>query len=589
MTAQGDSNRHGTDDGPAQALLVEYLDALESGTKPHAEAYASRLDSEAQRTEFRELLEQTERARAMFPVRVRTEALLAGRYRLLRELGSGGFGKVWLAIDEELDDRKVAVKVLNALAVSTEAQETLDRERAALARLQHPGIVAIRDVGQHEGNPYLVMDLVDGVPLDRLLERMRGSGTPPSSDSLQKALPECLPGRESLICEDYWRSVTRIVIAVLRALESAHGHGIVHRDIKPANVIVTGGGHPVLLDFGIAGLVDRQAGAVTSRLLGTLSYLAPEQLAEGRTGSAPQTDLYQVGLLLYELLTLQPAFAAGPDLASTMADIRRGALRAPRAVCRQLPRMLEDICFMALERDFRKRYQSAGECREDLEAFLRGLPSMHGATGRFDRGWRHLRRAVALHRTAVLTGLAGCVGVALTLALWAGTNFGFRAPGGMWRGPGAESYVVEIEAERPGQLFAMLWVKDRAGERTAILPLLADRQQAEGGHVVPAGVSQVQFQPPEDLTVPASQLLEPRLVLADDEEAEQLQAMWTRYVRWLDDNPGARAVPLDRARSFAEAMSNSSRSEALTAALAVDDLLGLGWMSAPLGPAPEQR
>ena len=106
---------------------------------------------------------------------------------------------------------------------------------------------------------------------------------------------------------------------------------------------------------------------------------------------------------------------------------------------------------------------------------------------------------------------------------------------------------------------------------------------------MPAGVSQVQFQPPEDLTVPASQLLEPRLVLADDEEAEQLQAMWTRYVRWLDDNPGARAVPLDRARSFAEAMSNSSRSEALTAALAVDDLLGLGWMSAPLGPAPEQR
>src|SRR5437764_2288078 len=238
-------------------------------------------------------------------------ALVLQRYRLVRRLGSGGFGTVWLAHDERLD-RPVAVK-RDPTADAAQA-ERARREALVAARLSHPGIVALYEAGADESACYLVSELVRGETLGVL-----------EADGALSDL-----------------DVVEIGLALCDALAHAHARGVVHRDVKPGNVIVPespedGGAAAKLTDFGIARVVGDDALTRTGDVLGTLAYMAPEQ-AEGR-GASPASDLYALGLVLYEALAgVNPIRGASPAetarrIGSPVPSLRRARRDLPRALC----------------------------------------------------------------------------------------------------------------------------------------------------------------------------------------------------------------------------------------------------------------
>src|SRR5881392_4026121 len=238
-------------------------------------------------------------------------ALVLERYRLVRRLGSGGFGTVWLAHDERLD-RPVAVK--RVPTADAEQAERARREALVAARLSHPGIVALYEAGADESACYLVSELVRGETLGVL--------------EAEGALSD--------------RDVVEIGLALCDALAHAHARGVVHRDVKPGNVIVPeapedGGAAAKLTDFGIARIVGDDALTRTGDVLGTLAYMAPEQ-AEGR-GASASSDLYALGLVLYEALAgVNPIRGASPAetarrIGSPVPSLRRARRDLPRALC----------------------------------------------------------------------------------------------------------------------------------------------------------------------------------------------------------------------------------------------------------------
>ena len=220
-------------------------------------------------------------------------------------------GRVFRAFDTHLE-RWVALKILpNHLREDAQFRERFDREPRFLAQLQHPGIVAVHDSGRTGPVQYLVMDLVDGVSLHELVVGLHGrfyvgARHRLTGQDVAEVIGRPTPdGQESLLVADsYDRTVARIIRGVARALEAAHSQDILHRDLKPNNVMIRGGGHPVILDFGLAG--SREAPAAGDEMLcGAVPYLAPEQVKNQVFGADVRTDVYQLGLLLYELLTLQ--------------------------------------------------------------------------------------------------------------------------------------------------------------------------------------------------------------------------------------------------------------------------------------------
>src|SRR4051794_26665258 len=238
-------------------------------------------------------------------------ALVLERYRLVRRLGSGGFGTVWLAHDERLDRRVAITRVPTADA---EQAERARREALAAARLGHPGIVALYEAGTDDAACYLVSELVVGETLGVL--------------EAEGALSD--------------RDVVEIGLALCDALAHAHVRGVVHRDVKPGNVIVPespedGGAAAKLTDFGIARVVGDDALTRTGDVLGTLAYMAPEQ-AEGR-GASPASDLYALGLVLYEALAgVNPIRGTSPAetarrIGSPVPPLRRARRDLPRTLC----------------------------------------------------------------------------------------------------------------------------------------------------------------------------------------------------------------------------------------------------------------
>ena len=227
-----------------------------------------------------------------------------GRYEVRRLLGAGGFGAVYLGHDGQLD-RPVAIKVLHGGAGQRADPERSRQEARRLAQLHHPGIVAVHDIGVHEGIVYIVSDYLEGTDLRRWMQDHRPS----------------------------WKDATRIAVAVLEALGHAHARRVIHRDIKPANIFLTTERTPVLVDFGLA-LSDEQAGAGEKGFLsGTPHYMSPEQATGVAHRIDGRTDLYSLGVVLYELLTGRLPFR-GPTWRSccgrcaTMSRSRRVNSRA---------------------------------------------------------------------------------------------------------------------------------------------------------------------------------------------------------------------------------------------------------------------
>ena len=309
---------------------------------------------------------------------LRPGTVLDGRYQILSPLGIGGMGRIWEAEDLRLE-RRVAVKVLRAsLSHRRGPRSRFAREAKLLARLDPPGVVRLYEAVTDGEVHYLVTQLVDGESLADLILGLRRQLAPtapwsPSrlgSSDLVRLLGRPAPqGVRDVLVERRWCcTVTRITVEIARALEAVHGFGVIHRDIKGSNVMLKGGGHPVLIDFGLGGDIGDEGDPGGGVLSGNLRCLAPEQARRMRMGDDPRTDVYQLGLLLYELMTLQEPFP-GLEAGEVLERVRRGRFRRPRELDPGLPSALEDICLKAMARDPDSRYQTAGALRQDLETF----------------------------------------------------------------------------------------------------------------------------------------------------------------------------------------------------------------------------
>ena len=210
--------------------------------------------------------------------------LLAGRYQVVRQLGTGGMGSVWLAEDTQLDNKLFAVKMLPAILVSNKrAYRQLKDEALVAMRLVHPNIVQIRAFEENNGNPFLVMDYIEGQTLDDYL------------------------AEKGKLSEE---ETIRLLKPIAAALDYAHGEGVVHRDVKPANIMIRKDGHPYILDFGIAREIQETMTRVTGTLSsGTLMYMSPEQL--NGAVPTPSQDVYSLAAVVYECLKGEPPFSRG--------------------------------------------------------------------------------------------------------------------------------------------------------------------------------------------------------------------------------------------------------------------------------------
>ena len=344
---------------------------------------------------------------------------LLGRYRLIEQLGAGGMGVVYRAHDEKLN-RVVAVKVVTpGVLMSEEARSRFRREALALARLNHPHIAALYDVGEQDGVDYIVMECVQGQSLGAVLQ-----------------------GGAFTVVE-----ATRIAVQVAQALEEAHEQGVVHRDLKPANVMITAKGHAKVLDFGVAKLLAlpdvTQSLTEAAGPIGTPLYMSPEQ-ALGKSVDA-RTDLWSLGALYYEMLAGRPPFQAESVLAVLHAVIsdRFPPLRELRP---EVPEEAEQIVDKAMQKDAERRYASAAEFAGDASSLLAKLsgfvPVVESTSTRFLK----------------------IVSVALAILLVAGASAGWwfyrRAADRRWAREDAIPQIQKlIEDRRPLEAFQVL---DRA-------------------------------------------------------------------------------------------------------------------------------
>src|SRR5256884_1610634 len=287
-----------------------------------------------------------------------------GDYELLEEIGRGGQGVVYRARQKSLN-RIVALKVIGLAHWATEAHVKRFRmEAEAAAHLDDPRIVPIYEIGERDGACYFSMKFIEGGQLDKIIGN------------------EPLPGRKA----------AKLMAKLAHTLHHAHQNGVLHRDIKPGNVLLDTKGEPHLTDFGLARLVETESTVTrTLEVLGTPSYMAPEQAAGKNTQLTGATDVYGLGAVFYQLLTGQPPFAGGTTY-ETIKLLLDTEPRQPRLLNPKIDRDLSTICLKCLEKDPKQRYSSALALAEDLECWLKHEPIQARRTGLFARGKKWVQR-----------------------------------------------------------------------------------------------------------------------------------------------------------------------------------------------------
>jgi serine/threonine protein kinase len=440
---------------PLECLAEQFAERLRRGECPALSEYVQQYPELAD--EIRELFPALVMMEQLKPTSADAGAAALRRpdriadYRLLREIGRGGMGVVYEAEQLSLG-RHVALKVLSGGSRTNPSYlERFHREAKAAARLHNPNIVPVFGVGESDGVHYYAMQFIRGEGLDKILRDLRrlrgGSGEPPSGENTvhadssasaahnlltvqfqRPALEQAngvpgpaasppssgtLSGSES--DAEYCRSVARVGLQIAEALAYAHKQGILHRDIKPSNLLLDSQGTVWITDFGLAKSEDADELTRTGDIVGTIRYMAPERF-EGK--SLPQSDIYALGMTLYELLTLRPAFDDS-NRARLIQRILHEEPPAPRRVDRRIPRDLETVVLKAIAQDPQRRYAAAEDLAEDVRRFLADKPVRARRSWLPERFWRWCRRNPAI---------ASLSSVIMLLLLLVASSVGNRGP-----------------------------------------------------------------------------------------------------------------------------------------------------------------
>ncbi|HEX5272381.1 MAG TPA: serine/threonine-protein kinase, partial [Gemmataceae bacterium] len=444
------------DRNPVEELAEQFAQRLRRGERPSLTEYVNRYPQHAD--EIRDLfpalalMEQLKPAAGDLTSAAdsrpgggsprRPEYL--GDYRILREVGRGGMGVVYEAEQVSLG-RHVALKLLSLGGLADPTYlERFRREAKAAARLHHTNIVPVYGVGEHDGVHYYAMQFIQGEPLDRVLcdvRRFRNPaaiGTAASREgSVAHSLvtgrfgaPAAEPPRPDAPADDsavtartetssaslsaggseagYFRTAARVGLQVADALSYAHRQGVLHRDVKPSNLLLDLDGTVWVTDFGLAKAEGTDELTHTGDIVGTVRYMAPERF-DGH--SLAQSDVYSLGLTLYELLTLRPAFD-DTNKARLIERVLHEAPKPPRKLDRHVPRDLETVVLKCLAKDPAERYATAEALAEDLRRFLADRPVRARRTPGHERAWRWCRRNPVV--AGLLTAVAGLL---LTIAV----------------------------------------------------------------------------------------------------------------------------------------------------------------------------
>jgi serine/threonine protein kinase len=379
---------------PLELIGEEYRVRQRWGDRPSPAEYEARFAWLG--APLRQLLAAIDTELAAEPLRTtptaQAEAAAAPRprladYEVLGEVGRGGMGVVYKAWHKGLK-RPVALKMIRSAELAgAEALDRFRREAEVVAALNHPHVVQVYEVGEQDGQPFLALEFLGGGSLDR---RLGGRPQPP-------------------------RDAAGLVETLARAMQAAHERGIVHRDLKPANVLLTADGTPKIADFGLAKHLGAATGGTRSgAVLGTPSYMAPEQAAGKQTEVGPAADVYALGAVLYELFTGGPPFRGETSL-DTVQQVLTQEPVSPRRLQPKLPRDLETICIKCLQKEPRKRYASAAALAEDLRRFLDNTPIRARPVGPWERASKWARRRPAAAALLIVSTLAVVVFAALVV------------------------------------------------------------------------------------------------------------------------------------------------------------------------------
>jgi serine/threonine protein kinase/WD40 repeat protein len=441
-----------------EAVLAEYLRSVENGRPLDRQSLlaahpdlADDLESFFQNRDAMQRLAEPLKAAADGPTLVAAVAGAGrdgkivryfGDYELVEEIARGGMGIVYRARQINLN-RVVALKMILSGQLAHEADvKRFYAEAEAAARLDHPGIVPIFEIGEHEGQHYFSMAFIEG---QSLAGKVAGGPIPP-------------------------REAAELVSRVAEAVQYAHDKGIIHRDLKPANVLLDRTGQPRVTDFGLAKQLAGDSGLTGSgQVLGTPGYMPPEQAAGRVSQIGPQSDVYSLGAILYCLLTGRPPFQAASPMDTLMQVLEQEPVPV-RQLNARVARDLETICLKCLEKDPRRRYVSAQELSEDLQRFLAGRPIRARPNTIFERAAKWVKR-----RPAAAGLLASAIVVPLILLL-----------GSLWftiRLREERNYAQGQETLAKARLWSSLYEQARAerlvGNRSRALEILAEAARAK--------------------------------------------------------------------------------------------------------------